>query len=234
MLLACKASDTGNLVTSRFLCYLFGGTWVEEKSTTFSYEYCRQETDDQSEAQVRPDALEESPGDDSSAPDIQAQPQVPSIPIITTGEPENSEFLSVEECDGRPFAVITPVITQDENDCASGYHLTITNNHPSDAIVMIPHFSAQTEEKTENAWYPGLADRIGPGVSITDAGRGFIFEKWGGFFSTCQMRDGELSFPVYSFTDRISVRKAIDGCEWITGEADLDLLSIQLPNYGEE
>lgn len=151
-----------------------------------------------------------------------------------SGESENSETLSLEECDARSYTEITPAITQEENDCASGYHLTITNNHSSDTIVIIPHFSGRTDETTENAWYPDLADRIGPGVSITDAGKGFNLEKWGGFYSTCAMRDGQLSFPVYFFTDRVAVIKAIDGCEWITGESDLDLLSIQLPNYVEE
>lgn len=234
MLLACKASETGNLVSSHFLCVMTGGTWVEEKGIFSPIEYCRQETDTQSDSSASPEVLDGSPGDDASVADLPVQPPEQSNLIIPTVEPENSEVLSLEECDGRPYIEITPVITQDENDCASGYHLMVTNKDASDALVIIPHFSILTEKNSENAWYPDLADRIDPGVSITDAGKGFIFEKWGGFYSTCQMRDGELSFPVHSFTDRIAARKALDGCVWIIGESDLDLLSIQLPNYVEE
>lgn len=235
MSLACKASDTGNLVSSRFLCSLFGGTWIPDSvSEDLSKGYCKQESDFLVESQDRPDDLEDFTNNDASAPDLLAQPQAPSDPIIPTTEPSDSELLTLEECDGRPYIDISPLITQEENDCVSLYKLRITNNHPSEAIIIIPHFYFHTEDLLEDVWHPELADRIGPGVSIQDETEtGFGFEKWGGFYSTCALRDGQLTFPVQLYTDGIFARKDLDGFEWITGEQNLEKLPLFLPNYAQ-
>ena len=147
-------------------------------------------------------------------------------------EPGN---LPLEQCNATAFLTVSiPDLGWDENDCACSYHITLSNNHPEYALIAFSRISSHLEDASEGSqWFLHADAVIGPGPSLEDGGTGWGVVRWGGFYSTCQMRDGELTFPVHFSTDRIGAILAIDGCKWIQDASPLESISEVLPNSCE-
>lgn len=143
--------------------------------------------------------------------------------------------LPLEECNATAFLTVSiPDLGWDENDCACSYHITLSNNHTEYALVAFSRISSHLEDASEGSqWFLHEDAVIGPGQSLEDSGTGWEVVRWGGFYSTCQMRDGELTFPVHISTDRIGAILAIDGCKWIEDPSALESISEALPSSCE-
>jgi len=207
ILLACEATSFSSGL-GKVNCEAKGGTWRQEVGQNGEVdEWCEMPKNEQ-------------------AGSI-SQPTEPSDQL----EPGN---LSVEECSATAYLKVSaPDLGWDENDCACGYHITFLNSHPDNSVVVFTHLTSRDEGGIQEQWSFHRDDPIGPGESRTDGGSGWEVARWGGFYSTCQMVDGELTYPVYFHTDRIGAVLAVDGCNWITDASQLASISTQLPNYCE-
>jgi hypothetical protein len=141
---------------------------------------------------------------------------------------------SLEDCDATSLlGMNVPDLGWEVNDCACNYHYTLRNKHTFYAVIVFSHMTVRMSPDSggsDDFWLRYIFDGIPPGETIADGGSGWIVEAWGGFYSTCQLEDGEYSAPEYFYMDKIFARLAAPGCAWIDEPAEYESRALTLSN----
>jgi hypothetical protein len=146
----------------------------------------------------------------------------------------NNEKLSIEECNAlEEMELSIPDLGWEKNDCACSYHLEIKNNGNIGNIIIFSHMIIRVDKNNNDLWSIYSTDEIKPNGILKDGGTGWTVERFGGFYSTCRMIDGELESPEYFYTDRIGAKYATKGCEWIDAPSEYSNMTKEIPNSCE-
>jgi hypothetical protein len=146
----------------------------------------------------------------------------------------NNEKLSIEECNAlEEMELSIPDLGWEKNDCACSYHLEIKNNGNIGNIIIFSHMIIRVDKNINDLWSIYSTDEIKPNGILKDGGTGWTVERFGGFYSTCRMIDGELESPEYFYTDRIGAKYATKGCEWIDAPSEYSNMTKEIPNSCE-